>query len=240
MSEISEVSYAPKPQNTVYFILTSVAVCHMLNDMMSSSLLPSLYPMFKTMLNLTFTQIGLLSLTYQLTASLLQPLVGLYTDHHPLPFSLPIGLCSTFVGLLLLSTASSFHAVVFAAALAGIGSSVFHPESSRVARMASGGKYGFAQSLFQVGGKRGSGGRSAADRLCGSGEGPVEHRLVLAHRPADDHPARSGELLVQRSPDSEDRGRACPYSQGTRFGKEGTHVHRNPGGPHLLEALLPG
>lgn len=140
---------------TVYFILGSVAVCHLLNDMMSSSLLPSIYPIFKALLHLSFAQIGLLALTYQLTASLLQPLVGLYTDHHPMPFSLPLGLASTLVGLLLLSIASSFYAVVFAAALAGIGSSVFHPESSRVARMASGGQYGLAQSLFQVGGNVG-------------------------------------------------------------------------------------
>ena len=145
-------------QQTVYFILTSVAVCHLFNDMISSSLLPSVYPMFKAQLHLSFAQVGLLALTYQLTASLLQPLVGLYTDHHPRPFSLPIGLVSTLVGLLLLSVASTFHAVVFATALAGIGSSVFHPESSRVARMASGGQYGLAQSLFQVGGNAGQAG----------------------------------------------------------------------------------
>jgi MFS transporter, FSR family, fosmidomycin resistance protein len=142
----------------VYFILTSIAFCHLLNDMMSSSLLPSVFPMFKALLHLSFTQIGLLALTYQLTASLLQPLVGLYTDHHPLPFSLPLGLASTFVGLLLLSIASTFPMVVLAAGLAGVGSSVFHPESSRVARMASGGRYGFAQSLFQVGGNAGQAG----------------------------------------------------------------------------------
>jgi MFS transporter, FSR family, fosmidomycin resistance protein len=144
--------------HTVYFILTSIAFCHLLNDMMSSSLLPSVFPMFKALLHLSFTQIGLLALTYQLTASLLQPLVGLYTDHHPMPFSLPLGLFSTLIGLLLLSVASSFYAVVFAAALAGVGSSVFHPESSRVARMASGGQYGLAQSLFQVGGNIGQAG----------------------------------------------------------------------------------
>lgn len=144
--------------HTAYFIITSIAFCHFLNDMMSSSLLPSVFPMFKALLNLSFTQIGLLALTYQLTASLLQPLVGLYTDHHPMPFSLPIGLTATFVGLLLLAVASSFSAVVVAAALAGVGSSVFHPESSRVARMASGGQYGLAQSLFQVGGNAGQAG----------------------------------------------------------------------------------
>ncbi len=144
-------------QHAVYFILTSVAVCHLLNDMMSS-LLPSIYPMFKSMLHLSFGQIGLMALTYQVTASLLQPIVGLYTDRHPKPFSLPIGLCSTLIGLLLLSAAHSFHAIVFAAALVGVGSSVFHPESSRVARMASGGRYGLAQSLFQVGGNVGQAG----------------------------------------------------------------------------------
>ncbi len=149
---------ASRQQRTVYFVLTSIAVCHLLNDMVSSSLLPSMYPMFKSLLHLTFGQIGLLALTYQLTASLLQPAVGLYTDRHPKPFSLPIGLCSTLIGLLLLSVAHSFHAVVFAAALVGMGSSVFHPESSRVARMASGGRYGLAQSLFQVGGNVGQAG----------------------------------------------------------------------------------
>jgi FSR family fosmidomycin resistance protein-like MFS transporter len=146
-----------KGQHTVYFILTSVAICHLLNDMMAS-LLPSIYPMFKSLLHLSFGQIGLMALTYQVTASLLQPIVGLYTDRHPKPFSLPIGLCSTLIGLLLLSAAHSFHAIVFAAALVGVGSSVFHPESSRVARMASGGRYGLAQSLFQVGGSVGMAG----------------------------------------------------------------------------------
>jgi FSR family fosmidomycin resistance protein-like MFS transporter len=139
---------------TVYFILTSVAVCHLLNDSMQS-LLPSVYPMFKSALHLSFGQIGLIALTNQLTASLLQPVVGLYTDRHPKPFSLPIGLCSTFIGLLLLSVAHSFHAILFATAFVGVGSSVFHPEASRLARMASGGRYGLAQSLFQVGGNVG-------------------------------------------------------------------------------------
>lgn len=142
------------PHRTVYFILMSVAVCHLLNDSMSS-LLPSIYPMLKELLHLNFGQIGLMALTYQLMASLLQPVVGLYTDRRPRPFSLPVGLASTLVGLLMLSVASSFHAVVLAAALVGVGSSVFHPESSRVARMASGGRYGLAQSLFQVGGNVG-------------------------------------------------------------------------------------
>jgi FSR family fosmidomycin resistance protein-like MFS transporter len=145
---------SPGGQQTVYLVLTSIAVCHVLNDSMAS-LLPSIYPMFKSSLHLSFAQIGLVALTQQVTSSLLQPLVGLYTDRYPKPFSLPIGLGSTLIGLLLLSVASSLHAIVFAAALIGIGSSVFHPESSRVARMASGGRYGLAQSLFQVGGNVG-------------------------------------------------------------------------------------
>ncbi|HME44554.1 MAG TPA: MFS transporter [Syntrophorhabdales bacterium] len=145
---------SPVGQQTVYLVLTSIAVCHVLNDSMAS-LLPSIYPMFKSSLHLSFAQIGLVALTQQVTSSLLQPLVGLYTDRYPKPFSLPIGLGSTLIGLLLLSVASSLHAIVFAAALIGIGSSVFHPESSRVARMASGGRYGLAQSLFQVGGNVG-------------------------------------------------------------------------------------
>ena len=147
-------SRTSRQQHTVYSILASVAVCHMLNDTMGS-LLPSTYPMFKSLLRLSFGQIGLLALTYQLAASLLQPVVGHYTDHHPKPFSLPIGLGSTLIGLLLISVASSFHGLILAIALIGVGSSVFHPESSRVARMASGGKYGLAQSLFQVGGNAG-------------------------------------------------------------------------------------
>lgn len=145
---------SPGGQQTVYLVLTSIAVCHVLNDSMAS-LLPSIYPMFKSSLHLSFAQIGLVALTQQVTSSLLQPLVGLYTDRYPKPFSLPIGLGSTLIGLLLLSVASSLHSIVFAAGLIGIGSSVFHPESSRVARMASGGRYGLAQSLFQVGGNVG-------------------------------------------------------------------------------------
>ena len=157
--EGATLQYRPvsRRPHAVYFILASVAVCHLMNDMMAS-LMPSIYPMFKSLLHLSFGQIGLLALTYQLASSLLQPIVGLYTDRHPKPFSLPIGLCSTLIGLLLLSVAHTFHAVIFAAALMGMGASVFHPESSRVARMASGGRYGLAQSLFQVGGNVGMAG----------------------------------------------------------------------------------
>jgi len=123
---------------------------------MMQSLLPAIYPMLKTSYRLNFAQIGLITLAYQMTASMLQPLVGLYTDHRPQPYSLVAGMSFTLLGLLLLSRAASFPALLVAASLVGVGSSVFHPESSRVARMASGGRHGFAQSMFQVGGNAGS------------------------------------------------------------------------------------
>jgi MFS transporter, FSR family, fosmidomycin resistance protein len=136
-------------------VLGAIAFCHLLNDMMQS-LLPAIYPMLKTSYKLNFAQIGLITLAYQMTASMLQPLVGLYTDHRPQPYSLVAGMSFTLLGLLLLSRAASFPALLVAASLIGVGSSVFHPESSRVARMASGGRHGFAQSMFQVGGNAGS------------------------------------------------------------------------------------
>jgi FSR family fosmidomycin resistance protein-like MFS transporter len=123
---------------------------------MMQSLLPAIYPLLKTAYSLDFTHIGLLTLTYQLTASLLQPVIGLYTDKRPQPYSLPIGMTFTFFGLLGLASAAHFGLLLLAAALMGMGSAVFHPESSRVARMASGGQHGLAQSLFQVGGNAGT------------------------------------------------------------------------------------
>ncbi|MDR5737970.1 MFS transporter [Caballeronia sp. LZ016] len=146
---------APAVQRTVYSVLGAISFSHLLNDMIQSLIL-AIYPMFKSEFALTFGQIGLITLTYQITASLLQPLVGLYTDKHPKPYSLPVGMGFTLSGLLLMSVAGSFGTLLIAAALVGCGSSVFHPESSRVARMASGGKHGLAQSLFQVGGNAGS------------------------------------------------------------------------------------
>jgi FSR family fosmidomycin resistance protein-like MFS transporter len=140
---------------TAFTVLGALSFCHFLNDMMQS-LLPAMYPMLKTGLHLDFGQIGLVTLTYQLTASLFQPLVGLYTDRRPLPYALASGMGFTLVGLLMLANAGSFATLLFAAAVVGIGSSIFHPESSRLARLASGGRHGFAQSLFQVGGNAGS------------------------------------------------------------------------------------
>ncbi|MDY0870610.1 MFS transporter [Dongia rigui] len=136
-------------------VLLTISFCHMLNDMMQSLLL-AIYPMLKAGFSLSFGQIGLITLTFQITASLLQPLIGMYTDRSPKNFSLSVGMSFTLVGLLLLAFASSYPMVLVAAALVGMGSSVFHPESSRIARLASGGRHGFAQSLFQVGGNVGS------------------------------------------------------------------------------------
>ena len=136
-------------------ILAAISVSHLLNDLIQS-LLPAIYPILKSSFQLDFGQIGLLTLTFQLTASLLQPLVGMYTDRKPQPFSLVVGMGFTLMGLLTLSRAGSYPLLLLGAALVGMGSSVFHPESSRVARMASGGRHGLAQSIFQVGGNAGS------------------------------------------------------------------------------------
>lgn len=148
------VAPAARAAGTALPVLVSLSFCHMLNDMMQS-LIPSLYPLLKDEFALNFTQVGLIALAFQLTASMLQPVVGLVSDKRAMPWSLPIGMGFTLVGLLMLSQAHSYALVVFSAMMVGVGSAVFHPESSRVARMASGGRYGFAQSLFQVGGNTG-------------------------------------------------------------------------------------
>ena len=140
---------------TAYGILGAISFAHLLNDMIQSLVL-AIYPVLKGSFNLNFTQLSLITLTYQVSASLLQPLVGMYTDRRPLPYSLPIGMGFTLLGLVLLAVAPTFPILLLAAALVGTGSSVFHPESSRVARMASGGQHGLAQSLFQVGGNVGA------------------------------------------------------------------------------------
>lgn len=150
---------APQPAvadpSTAFAVLGAISVAHLMNDMIQSILL-AIYPMLKDSFSLSFAQIGLITLVYQLAASLLQPFIGFYTDRNPKPHSLPVGMGFTLAGLLLLSVAPSFGWLLVAAVLVGTGSSVFHPESSRVARMASGGRHGLAQSLFQVGGNVGS------------------------------------------------------------------------------------
>jgi FSR family fosmidomycin resistance protein-like MFS transporter len=142
-------------QQTVLSILLALSFTHFLNDTMQS-LIPAMYPVLKDSLKLNFTQVGLITLTFQMSASLLQPLVGLYTDKKPQPYSLAIGMGFTLVGLVSLSMSHNFHMVLVSVGLVGVGSAVFHPEASRLAYMASGGKHGMAQSLFQVGGNAGS------------------------------------------------------------------------------------
>jgi len=151
----TDIAAETSPPSVLLRVLAAISFCHLLNDMVQA-LLPSIYPILKSSFHLNFGQIGILTLTYQITASLLQPIVGQVTDRKPLPFSLPIGMGFTLSGLIVLSIAPTFAWLLSAAALVGVGSSVFHPESSRVARMASGGRHGFAQSFFQVGGNTGS------------------------------------------------------------------------------------
>jgi MFS transporter, FSR family, fosmidomycin resistance protein len=142
-------------ESAAFVVLGALSFSHLLNDLVAS-LVPAVYPLLKTSFGLNFAQIGLVTLCYQLTASLLQPAVGLFTDRRPMPYSLPVGMGFTLCGLLLLSRAPHFALVLLAVMLVGIGSAVFHPESSRIARAASGGRHGFAQSLFQMGGATGS------------------------------------------------------------------------------------
>lgn len=148
-------SPASQSSPLVLRIIGAVALAHLINDLIQA-VLPAIYPMLKDNYGLTFTQVGLITLTFQLTASLLQPWVGFYTDRRPLPFLLPAGMICTLIGILMMSQVGSFPLILLAAALIGIGSSTFHPEASRVARLASGGRYGLAQSSFQVGGNAGT------------------------------------------------------------------------------------
>ncbi len=145
---------SPRAETTVFRVIFAISFCHLLNDMMQS-LLPAIYPGLKSDFRLSFGQIGLITLTYQITASILQPLVGLYADRRPTPLALPGGTLFSLAGLVVLSAAHSYLVLLIGASLLGVGSSVFHPESSRVARMAAGGRHGLAQSLFQVGGNAG-------------------------------------------------------------------------------------
>ena len=142
-------------QGTVFSVLFAVAICHGINDTMQAVLL-SVYPLLRDNYALTFAQIGLITLVFQVTASILQPFVGIFTDKYPLPYSLPVAPLCTLGGLLLLAYAHSYPAILVAASMIGIGSSIFHPDASRVARLSAGGRFGFAQSTFQVGGNVGT------------------------------------------------------------------------------------
>jgi MFS transporter, FSR family, fosmidomycin resistance protein len=158
-----------RTHDTVLPILAAISASHLVNDTLQS-LIPAIYPIVKTSFHLSFAQVGLITFVNQITASLLQPLVGAYTDRRPLPYSLPVGMGFTLVGLALLAVAPSFGLLLLAVSLVGVGSSVFHPESSRVAHMAAGERRGFAQSFFQVGGN------------AGSSLGPLLAALVIAER----------------------------------------------------------
>jgi len=170
----------PVVPGAVMQILLSVAFVHLLNDCVQA-VLPSIYPLLKHEFNLTFTQVGLITLTFQCTASLLQPWIGLYTDKRPIPFLLPAGMCVTLLGVGLLAWANSYPMLLVAAGMIGVGSSTFHPEASRVARLASGGRFGFAQSVFQVGGNAGSalGPLLAAAIVVGRGQAEIAWFMLL-------------------------------------------------------------
>jgi FSR family fosmidomycin resistance protein-like MFS transporter len=152
---VPQLATVPKSEGTAFRVLLTISICHLLNDTLQS-VLPAVYPLLKESYGLDFGQIGLVTLTVNLTASLLQPLVGLATDRRPMPYSLPVGMTFSLCGMLLLAVAPRYGVILLAVALVGLGSSVFHPESSRVARAASGGRHGLAQSLFAVGGNAGT------------------------------------------------------------------------------------
>lgn len=166
---------------TAFTVLFAISFCHLLNDMMQS-LLSALYPDLKARLELNFEQVGLITMTYQVTASILQPVVGLISDKRPMPYSLPVAMVANLIGLLLLAVSHVYGLLLFAAALLGVGSAIFHPESSRVAHMASGGRHGLAQSLFQVGGNFGQalGPLMAAAIVINFGQGSIAWFAVIA------------------------------------------------------------
>ncbi|OLC83022.1 MAG: MFS transporter [Acidobacteria bacterium 13_1_40CM_4_57_6] len=155
LTAVRAAAPAETGEKTVFKILLTISFCHLLNDTIQS-LIPPIYPLLQKAFHFNYWQVGRIALTSQLTASILQPLVGLYTDRRPKPYSLAVGMGITMIGLLAFAMAPSYGTILAAAALVGIGSAVFHPESSRIARMASGGQHGMAQSLFQVGGNAGS------------------------------------------------------------------------------------
>jgi FSR family fosmidomycin resistance protein-like MFS transporter len=152
---IQATAIPTKTSRTVFPVLLAASFCHLLNDMMQA-LLPAIYPILQGGFDLSFAQVGFLTFTYQITGSLLQPFIGNYTDRRPMPYSLPFGMASTVTGLLTIAFAPNYAALLAGAMLLGLGSSIFHPESSRIARLASGGSHGMAQALFQVGGNFGS------------------------------------------------------------------------------------
>jgi MFS transporter, FSR family, fosmidomycin resistance protein len=152
---MSQAIEAPRASVTIMPVLVAASLCHFINDV-TQALLPASYPVLKNAFDLSFSQLGVLTLVYQITASILQPFVGWYTDGRPQPYSLPFGMACSLTGTLIVAFAPNYAMLLVGASMLGIGSSIFHPESSRIARLASGGKHGFAQSLFQVGGNLGT------------------------------------------------------------------------------------
>ncbi len=183
MTTTAAPSLQPESQThgTVFTVLFAVALCHGINDTMQAVLL-SVYPLLRDNYALTFAQIGMITLVFQVTASILQPFVGTFTDKHPLPYALPLAPLFTLCGLLLLATAHSYPAILLAAGMIGIGSSIFHPDASRVTRLSSGGRFGFAQSTFQVGGNVGTaiGPLLAAAIVLPRGQGAISWFAVFA------------------------------------------------------------
>ena len=166
-------------EQTVFLILFAISFSHLLNDMVQS-LMPAIYPIVKTNFHLNFSQIGLITLVFQISASILQPFVGFYTDKKSHPYSLPVGMGFTLIGLLCLSQAPSYPMILVSVMLIGIGSSIFHPESSRVAYLASGGRRGLAQSIFQLGGNAGSALRAFTGSLDYRAVRPEKYIMVRA------------------------------------------------------------
>ena len=206
------------PDNTnrlAVSVLGAISFCHLLNDMMQV-LLPAMYPILKGGFNLDFAQIGLLTLTYQVTASLLQPMIGLYTDRHPQPYSLPVGMGFTLVGLLMLALAPNYGMLLAGSALLGIGSSIFHPEASRIARLSSGGRHGLAQSVFQVGGNFGQSLGPLLAAFIILPARPGQPRLVRHRRSGRDrHPGRAWKLVQKHRPCAAQRAAMPPPRHAT-------------------------
>ena len=181
MSEATSAPPSPKAEGAAFAVIAALSVCHLLNDLMQS-VVPAIYPLLKDGFQLSFSQIGLITLAFNLTASVLQPAVGLYTDRRPKPFSLAAGMAFTCAGLALLAMADAYWMLIVGVMLMGTGSAVFHPEASRVTRLASGGRHGFAQSVFQVGGNFGSaaGPLLAALVILPYGQGSIAWLMAVA------------------------------------------------------------
>ena len=222
-------------------MLGAISFSHFLNDMIQS-LIVAIYPLLKGEFHLNFVQIGAITLTYQVCASVLQPLIGIYTDKHPKPHSLSVGMGFTLIGMLTLALAPNYASVLVAAALVGAGSSIFHPESSRIARLASGGRHGLAQSIFQVGGNAGSAHRAAACRLDHHSARAAQPRLVCIGGGTRHRGAVERERLVQAPaprPVRATRSRRAPASSPVSSRRVAWSVYHFARA-HLLQIFLPG